>query len=232
MSKLPEVQVDINRKRIKFKSLTNPKPMFRLTVLTLISIFVFGACTMEKRLYRNGYNVQWHASLKTNKTIGNGDLLVTNQAEQKIPNQNLNLLNEVDNERITLVVEDCTAEIKTIEAQRDKVSKSSVSNSKKGPVFEYFVPQHKSMASVQQHSLTKHKDLRLNRALKKLSVQDSSSDDIPLVLLFILCFIFPPIAVGLATNWDIETVIYNIIWCVLCGVPGIIHALIVVGRNS
>lgn len=202
--------------------------MSRLTLLTFISIFVFGACTVEKRLYRNGYNVQWHSSLKSKKT--NGEVLVSNQEEQKLPLDHIDLLSVVDDQNSTLIIQDGPSELKTVEAEQENISKSSLNN--KGPVFEYFVPQHNSMASVQKSSIPEHKELRLNRALKKLTVQDSSSDDIPLVLLFILCFVFPPIAVGLATNWDIETVIYNIIWCVLCGVPGIIHALIVVSRNS
>lgn len=51
------------------------------------------------------------------------------------------------------------------------------------------------------------------------------------ILLYILCFIIPPVAVGLATDWETKPVIINIILTLLCGIPGIIHAIIVVSKN-
>jgi uncharacterized membrane protein YqaE (UPF0057 family) len=53
---------------------------------------------------------------------------------------------------------------------------------------------------------------------------------VPMLLIYLLCFFLPPVAVGLVTDWDTEIVIYNLLWTILCGFPGIIHALIIVGR--
>ena len=62
------------------------------------------------------------------------------------------------------------------------------------------------------------------------SGKKSLSDDL-LLICFILCFIIPPVAVGLITDWDINKVLLNLLLTILCGIPGIIHALIVVSDN-
>ena len=58
------------------------------------------------------------------------------------------------------------------------------------------------------------------------------SDDVPVGLLYVLCFFFPFVAVGLVTDWDIKAVLINILLTALCGIPGIIHAFIVVSKNT
>ena len=71
-----------------------------------------------------------------------------------------------------------------------------------------------------------------NMKEKRKEIKKALKDDVPVGLLYVLCFFIPWVAVGLATNWDIETVVYNILWSLLCGIPGIIHAFIVVRNNS
>ncbi|HIP35519.1 MAG TPA: YqaE/Pmp3 family membrane protein [Crocinitomix sp.] len=51
------------------------------------------------------------------------------------------------------------------------------------------------------------------------------------ILLYLLAFFIPPVAVGLVTDWDMGQVVLNIILWALCVIPGIIHALIVVSKN-
>ena len=66
-----------------------------------------------------------------------------------------------------------------------------------------------------------------------LKATDSNlGDDVSTGLLYVLCFFIPWLAVGLATDWDIKKVLINILWTMLCGIPGIIHAFIVVSKNS
>lgn len=68
---------------------------------------------------------------------------------------------------------------------------------------------------------------------KALKASDSNlGGDVPTGLLYVLCFFIPWLAVGLATDWDIKKVLINILWTMLCGIPGIIHAFIVVSKNS
>ena len=68
---------------------------------------------------------------------------------------------------------------------------------------------------------------------KALKASDSNlGDDVSTGLLYVLCFFIPFLAVGLATDWDVKTVLINLLWTCLCGIPGIIHAFIVVSKNS
>jgi uncharacterized membrane protein YqaE (UPF0057 family) len=70
------------------------------------------------------------------------------------------------------------------------------------------------------------------KSLRKAVKSSKKSDDVPIGLLYILCFLFPFIAVGIVTDWDLYTILINLLWSLLCVFPGIIHALIIVGRNT
>ena len=70
------------------------------------------------------------------------------------------------------------------------------------------------------------------KAMKKAVKSQKKSDDVPVGLLYVLCFFFPFVAVGLVTDWDIKAVLINILLTALCGIPGIIHAFIVVSKNT
>ncbi len=65
----------------------------------------------------------------------------------------------------------------------------------------------------------------IKQAARKLTSNKNNAPDE--ILLIILCFFIPPVAVGLKTDWDTRTVVINILLTLLCGIPGIIHALIV-----
>ena len=59
----------------------------------------------------------------------------------------------------------------------------------------------------------------------------SSPVDEDIVLLVILCFLLPPLAVYLKYNDTGKPFVVNIILTLLCGLPGIIHALVHVLRK-
>jgi uncharacterized membrane protein YqaE (UPF0057 family) len=96
----------------------------------------------------------------------------------------------------------------------------------------------KGMAAVTiQNSPKSHEAKQVSKqemkALHKAVKSQKQSDDIPVGILYVICFLFPFsfIAVGIVTDWDITTIIVNLFLTLLCGIPGIIHALIVVSRN-
>lgn len=69
------------------------------------------------------------------------------------------------------------------------------------------------------------------KSLKRKVVSLEKESDGDAILYYILAIFIPFLAVGLVTNWDVKQVVINIILCCLCGLPGIIHALIVVSKN-
>lgn len=93
---------------------------------------------------------------------------------------------------------------------------------------------NKATSSVEHkkvNKISKEEKQTIKKAVKAIK-KESKKDDDMLILLYILCVIIPPVAVGLATDWDLKTVVINLLWCFLCGLPGIIHAFIVVSREN
>jgi len=207
--------------------------MKKFTLLSLVSLLLLGACTLEKRVYRNGYNIQWHTSFKVKnhqpEQVANEEISATSPQVEKSMNEGKH---SGKSSRIA------DAQISALPLQGYKVNAPSQefvlnqgSTEKQqlaAIVQQHFVKESSSKAAHHAVKVDHKKAQRLTKALSKTS--ENSTDDVPMIALFILCFIFPPIAVGLATDWDTEIVIYNILWTLLCGFPGIIHALIIVGR--
>jgi len=62
----------------------------------------------------------------------------------------------------------------------------------------------------------------------KFEDANSQKDDDNTVLLIVLCFLLPPLAVYLYFNEWNKTCTINLILTLLCGLPGVIHALYVI----
>ena len=205
--------------------------MKKLLLAVLVVGFAISSCSIEKRLHQKGFNVEWNknlGSLKKDKKEKQDyvsseaveEIAVVSNKTTKAPSVNNNSAISVDgvtsNESndASVFVEDITtnevnSEVSSVvnNTKTEKVNSSSkVSSSKE-------VASNKTMNSTKI----------VKKALK---------NDMPKGLLYLLCFLMPWLAVGFATDWDIKTVIINILWTFLCGIPGIIHAIIIVGRNS
>lgn len=207
--------------------------MKKFTLLSLVSLLLLGACTLEKRVYRNGYNIQWHTSLKVKnqqpEQVANEEISATSPQVEKSMNEGKNSAKvslSTDAQISTLPVQgyNINAPSQEIVLNQGSTEKQQLA----AVVQQHFVKESSSKAAYHAVKVDHKKAQRLTKALSKTS--ENSTDDVPMIALFILCFIFPPLAVGLATDWDTEIVIYNILWTLLCGFPGIIHALIIVGR--
>ena len=207
------------------------KKLSLLLVAALSATFILDSCSVQKRYHRTGFNVNWkHTSVRMKKDkhpsaseeLVNEEVLAVEKVAVKT-NENI-----VSN--YTYVQENTTASVndEVVVANTDsRIDEVSLDNS-----------NEKTEVNVKTSTLevkiekTKRNSVSIQNKLesKKLSHTKKGSD-VPFVLLVILCFIIPPVAVGLATDWDLTPVLWNIVWCVICGVPGIIHALIHVTRN-
>jgi uncharacterized membrane protein YqaE (UPF0057 family) len=200
--------------------------MKNFTLLLLVLSVLMSACSMEKRLYRKGYNVQWHASLKSKNQLPESNSNEVNTALVE-KDKSQQLVKETENAPIQAPLS-ITTTVPTQDVASVQINPTQMPSI---PMQNHFVKHESSKASVHSGIVDHSKEKRLVKHIEKMKHAQDYSDDVPVLLLFLLCFIIPPVAVGLATDWDVETVIYNIIWCVLCGLPGVIHALIVVSRN-
>jgi len=83
------------------------------------------------------------------------------------------------------------------------------------------------------NSTSKTRDIQPQLKQKNSKVSsvknNKSKDDTDLILMIVLCFFIPPLAVFLkeGQQWT-ERCTLNLILTFLCGIPGVIHALIVV----
>ncbi|MFM8597358.1 MAG: YqaE/Pmp3 family membrane protein [Flavobacteriales bacterium] len=202
--------------------------MKKITILSFIAVFLMAACTVEKRIYRNGYNIQWHTSLKVkNQTAPSSELAQATENQPTSQTASKNLSGATKEQALPIAVVENVAHNKEQTTLMPQQTSKEVKDMQ-GVVKNYFVKETGSKASVQGAKVMKHQAKKLTQHLKKAS--SNNADEVPYILLFVLCFIFPPIVVGLVTDWDTEIIIYNLLWCVLCGFPGVIHALIILGR--
>ena len=179
--------------------------------LSLILIFIIGisSCTMEKRHYQSGYYIDWKNNSK-------------NTAVEKTKTDDLDKINARSivssqfsastNEDIILTSQK-TSDVATIKTENNH---KVVTASEKG-----------------QAKLTVKDKIKVAKAVSKMkkAVKRGDADGVPLVLLYVLAVLLPPIAVGLVTNWDLEETLINVALTFLCWLPGVVHAIIVVNRN-
>ena len=201
--------------------------MKKILLVAASILFLVASCTVEKRVYRNGFNVQWQAMNGMSKKDKNVELTSMEETEtvaKVVVSPKVNAKIAADYEmRIQEVVAVTQNDQASIES--NPISTTAHEVSVKG-MAEQTISVHQENKEAKQISKQEIK------ALKKAVKSQNKSDDVPIGLLYVLCFFIPFVAVGLATDWDITTVLINILWTALCGIPGIIHAFIVVSRNA
>jgi len=204
--------------------------MKKILLVTASILFLVASCTVEKRVYRNGFNVQWHAmngiSKKDKQVEVNSEIeeLATAQVI-KAPKVNVTTASSYES---------------TVEAATTSVPQNDLASVEVAPVVietKTVANDIKGMAATTiQNSVSnkavKHVSKQEMKTLRKALKTQSKSDDVPVGLLYVLCFFVPFVAVGLVTDWDVKEVIINLLLSCLCGIPGIIHAFIVVSKNS
>ena len=204
--------------------------MKKLLLAVLVVGFAISSCSIEKRLHQKGFNVEWNknlGSLKKDKKEKQDfvsseaveEIAVVSHKTTKAHSANNSAisvdgvtLNE-SNEASVFVEDNTTNEVNS------EVS-SVVNNTKTEKV-------NSSSKASSSKEVASNKTMNSTKSVKK-----ALKNDMPTGLLYLLCFLMPWLAVGFATDWDIKTVVINILWTFLCGIPGIIHAIIIVGRNS
>jgi uncharacterized membrane protein YqaE (UPF0057 family) len=209
--------------------------MKKLLLAILVVGFAISSCSIERRLHQKGFHVEWNknlSSLKKDKKEKQDyvssealeEIAIVSPKTTKSPSVNSNSAISVDgvsiNESIeapVFVEDNTTNEVNSQE--------SSVLNNTKIEKVKMSIIASKASSSKKMTS--ENKTMASSKLVKK-----ALKDDVPIGLLYVLCFFIPFVAVGLATNWDINKVLINLLWTFLCGIPGIIHAIIIVGRNS
>ena len=208
----------------------------------LLEILLSSCATGENVVSGNGlfqkrkHNKGWHlkkspspneiASKKTNRkeVEFNNKIVVANQKnEQDIADANINYniestpVNKAINTELVQAVEAFTK--KSSKGKNTKITNNENLVAESSPI---------ELDNQLINNVNMKKDFR------KLSVnkgdQNKGSDDTMFLLLLILCFIVPPLAVYLITE-DLMQTLLNVLLMLLFFIPAVIHALIVLFRN-
>jgi uncharacterized membrane protein YqaE (UPF0057 family) len=167
---------------------------------------------MEKRVYSSGYHIDWKSNTQTAKKSDD---------RKSTPVET------------TTAIETAQIETSNVEAVPSIASNdefAAVGNSIVIPKTSRFNLSTKT--NVETTSTTQAAtNVSKKSEFAKTGKSNKPSSDVPLGLLYVLCILIPFVAVGLVTDWDVKTVVINLLWTLLCGIPGVIHAFIVVGRE-
>lgn len=187
---------------------------FLLPVTAVLTVAVFFAsCSMEKRHYRPGYHVEW----KNNKTTS------ATGTEQTSVNTN-ETTTAVQSFQSPVTVENAAAPQQTPAAAPAPVtvvkSKSVIAKSVVANAAVEKAGNENNVSAVKSVLKQANKNASRN--------QPAGGGNDNTVLLVILAILIPPLAVYLYEGSWTKRCTINLILTLLCGLPGMIHALIVV----
>ena len=200
---------------------------FKLFAVAIaLATFVVSSCSIEKRVHRPGY------SIKLNKLNNSSDEAKAPRSEKSEVAQL-----EVKEERVittntpsSLIVTESN-QAQNVVAEKTEVESKVAANETKNVVKNILSNKAEVKEAASNQSIAKETFSQVSEAKEAAAKKKSSSSRPSKGLLIVLCFFIPWLAVGLATDWDVMPIIYNILWTMLCGIPGIIHGIIVVNRE-
>lgn len=201
--------------------------MKKILLVAASILFLVASCTVEKRVYRNGFNVQWHAMNGHSKKDKSTEITST----EEVATVAKVVISPKENSKTASVYELPTQEVVAV-AQNDEASIQTNSIATTPQVVSVKGMADQTISINQKNKEVKQISKQEMKALHKAVKSQKQSDDVPVGLLYALCFFVPFVAVGIVTDWDVPTVLINILWTALCGIPGIIHAFIVVSKNT
>lgn len=182
------------------------KKIYLLGVIA--TAMVFTACSIEKRHYRNGYHVTWnhnapHAAQQTNSTPENTTVAVT----------------EVTPEAVT-VTEATPAVVEQVATPAQKAQPAAGKVNEQVAQPNVLPALRENTVRSQAKHIIKQKPLTADAPV--------SAPETDKVLLVILAILIPPLAMYLYEGSWTKRCTVNLILTLLCGLPGMIHALVVI----
>lgn len=187
-----------------------------------LSLLFVSSCALEKRVHQSGFHIIKKSSYqKSQKQLSNSEF---NTEENLVIAEN-NIENETQkNEESTLIIKKSANNNNAIAFTENNTAPTKTINKQKAINKETPTAQTKIKKSEKTSSTE-------NIAMDSLSDQNVSKetsnnllDDTMKILILILCFILPPVAVWLLTE-DIGMLVISIILSILFWLPGIIFAL-------
>jgi len=190
------------------------KKIYFLSALALS--LAFASCTMEKRQHRNGFYISWNHSAPKSEVKSTPALTEqTTVAESVVAEEVVN--SQVANAPATVttpVVAPASTTTPAIVATPATVN---------APV---------SITEKAENTVTPSKSSIKQAVRAQRNADQSSGPETDKVLLVILAILLPPLAMYLYEGSWTSRCTVNLILTLLCGLPGMIHALVVILGNK
>lgn len=197
------------------------KKIKQLSLGGLVLAFVLSSCTMDKRVYTTGYHILWNTDVHSDSKQD----YVKNTTPDKVKMEH----KQVESTVIT------TKTASTRIEDKSQAIENNYTASTDNSIIMATTPKISWNKKINETAISKNKSTDKSKTITKEKTHTSSekkSGGTPKGLLYVLCFLMPWLAVGLATDWDVKKVVYNLLWTLLCGIPGIIHAIIIVSKSN
>ena len=187
---------------------------------------VLDSCSVQKRYHRKGFTVNWNnASVKMNK---NRKVIHSESTQEETVVSNLKKTEKLKNKYETPASNDvATAQNTTVPSMPSRVN-TSLKNKINEHGRTNFMASKEDL-NEQKAKSTQKEAKAIIKAIKKEHKKQGSNTDT--VLLVILALWIPPLAVYLYEGYWTERCTINLILTLLCGLPGIIHAFVVILGN-
>jgi uncharacterized membrane protein YqaE (UPF0057 family) len=206
---------------------------FKLFMLVFtLGAFIINSCSVERRYHRTGLNINWNnASIKMKKDkkyieseINNETLVIENTYKKSNENDVITY-SDLETQDLAQNSEDLVLTESSLNPKAELIIADK--NDQKSKLSATFEASREIEKTTNSNSKTKQR-VGKKAELKELIRQNSSSGDDNTVLCIVLAFFIPPLAVYLYEGSWTKRCTVNLILTLLCGLPGLIHALVVI----
>ena len=204
------------------------KKIALLLSATFVMILFLDSCSVQKRYHRKGFTVNWNnasVNMKKNRKVVHTesiqeDAIVSNTIEKKKLKTSYETPVSMDIASTSIVVPTLTNTAPSIAAQTSVKNQAvTIANTAKA-------------ISKEDTKSTKKAAKKIIKAVKKNQKQDAKTDTIIYLLLILLVPFGTTISMYLYEGSWTGRVTANLLLTLLCGLPGFIHALVVIFGNK
>jgi uncharacterized membrane protein YqaE (UPF0057 family) len=192
-------------------------------LLSLVAIAtILSSCSIEKRLHTDGYHIEWYSSINKSKVQHPAQETNTENIASAVTQENLNECETISADKeviksIPALIQLDSPQTEEIAAEKNRINRKEMRQAVK-ELRKDLKQQKQSSSPMQLFSG--------NTNVTHAELIKANEPDV--VLLVVLAFFIPPLAVYLYEGSWTKRCTTNLILTLLCGLPGLIHALVVI----
>jgi uncharacterized membrane protein YqaE (UPF0057 family) len=194
------------------------KPMKKILLLVSGIALMFSSCMVEKRQHMSGYHVEWFGKKEVNTENKEAEKApLVQQVSTSAPTS------EVAEAETATLLEPVNAQpiVESVANANQSIQKKAT---KRAERVLRAIAEQSGMSTLRETSQGEG----INATRPSTNSEWNNASETDKVLLVVLCFFLPPLAVYLYEGSWTKRCTVNLILTLLCGLPGLIHALVVI----